>query len=337
MTRGVCSRAMAARVTPETLRKSANPVVRAIGYAFYDWTREMSTIKRIAAWSGLFLQGWAIWAATLRSLGGHSAWMTGLATNLTIFGAYLLGYGITNATLTSELVRKTELEADQAAARRIQETLIPREVEPVPGYVVATHYRPFREIGGDYFDVIRLTSDRTLIVVADVAGKGMPAALLSANIQALVRSRTHGTIDLVDIAQQIGAHVNAYTPAERYATAAFVLLEHVTGAITYVNAGHNPPMISAQGVSFLLEATGVPLGLFPESLYAARTAILPLGGTLVLYTDGLTDAIAGDAPERAVCEAMTGAPAAIVEKLKALIQTKLSADDVTLVVVQRTS
>ena len=165
----------------------------------------------------------------------------------------------------------------------------------------------------------------------------MPAALLSANIQALVRSRTHGTIDLVDIAQQIGAHVNAYTPAERYATAAFVLLEHVTGAITYVNAGHNPPMISAQGVSFLLEATGVPLGLFPESLYAARTAILPLGGTLLLYTDGLTDAIAGDAPERAVCEAMTGAPAAIVEKLKALIQTKLSADDVTLVVVQRTS
>jgi sigma-B regulation protein RsbU (phosphoserine phosphatase) len=326
---------MPLRLRPETLRKSPNPVRRVIGYAFYDWTREMSAIKRIAAWSGLFLQGLAIWAATVRSLGGPSAWMTGLATNLGIFGAYLLGYCITNATLTSELVRKTELEADQAAARTIQQTLIPQQVQPLPGYAVATHYLPFREVGGDYFDLIPLMSDSTLIVIADVSGKGVPAALLSANIQALVRSRAHGTLDLVDIAQQVSAHVNAYTPAERYATAAFLVLEHATGAITYVNAGHNPPIITGPGVNLRLEATGVPLGLFPDSPYAVRTAILPAGGTLLLYTDGLTDAIAGDAPDRVVCQALTGAPAAIVEKLKGLIQPKLNGDDVTLVVLQR--
>ena len=294
----------------------------------------MSTVKRIAAWSGIFLQGWAIWAATVRSLGGPSAWMTGLATNLAIAGGYLLGYCITNATLTSELVRKTELEADQAAARQIQQTLIPQPVEPVAGYAVATHYRPFREVGGDYFDVISLPGDDTLIVIADVSGKGMPAALLSANIQALVRSRTHGNLDLADVAQQISAHVNAYSPLERYATAVFIRLHRATGELTYVNAGHNPPMIAGSEPQ-QLEATGVPLGLFPNATYEARTATLPPGGTLLVYTDGLTDSIAGDAPERQVRKAMAGTPAETLERLTKLIQPRLTADDVTLVIVRR--
>lgn len=295
----------------------------------------MSTIKRITAWSGLFLQGFAIWAATVRSFGGPEAWMTGLGTNLAIAGTYLLGYCFTNATLTSELVRKTELEADQNAARQIQQTLIPQAVEPVSGYAIATHYRPFRQVGGDYFDVIPLAHERTLIVIADVAGKGMSAALLAANIQALVRSRAASAIDLVDVAQQINAHVHAYTPTERYATAVFVLLENATGDVIYVNAGHNAPMIAGPGASAQLRATGVPLGLFPESSYSARSEQLPPGGSLLLYTDGLTDAIEGDAPEEAVRAAMRGTPEAMLGSLKKLIQTRLSADDVTLVVVQR--
>jgi sigma-B regulation protein RsbU (phosphoserine phosphatase) len=326
---------VAARPTQGTLTKSANPIRRAIGYAFYDWTREMSTAKRLAAWSGIFLQGWAIWAATMRSIGGGpNLSANGIATNLGIAGIYLLGYCITNATLTSELLRKTELEADQAAARQIQQTLIPQQVEPVPGYAVATHYRPFREVGGDYFDVIPLPGDDTLIVIADVSGKGMPAALLSANIQALVRSRTHRNLDLVDIAQQISAHVNAYTPMERYATAAFILLHRATGEVTYVNAGHNPPMIAGPA-SQELEATGVPLGLFPNATYEARTAALPPGATLLVYTDGLTDSIAGEAPERQVRAAILGTPAETLARLTKLIQPKLAADDVTLVVVRR--
>ena len=325
---------MTARPTHDLLTKDANPFRRAIKYAFYDWTREMSTAKRIAAWSGIFLQGWAIWAFSVHSAPWDAKWPTGLLHNLGIAGAYLLGYCITNATLTSELIRKTQLETDQAAARKIQQTLIPQEVEAVPGYEVATFYRPFREVGGDYFDVIALSGERTLFVIADVSGKGVSASLLSANIQALVRSRAQGELDLAGMAGQISQHVNQYTPAERYATAAFILLHRATGEVTYVNAGHNPPMI-AGSASLQLGATGVPLGLFPGASYEASKTTLSLGETLLLYTDGLTDSIAGDAPERQVREAMTGTPAETLEHLKKLIQPKLSEDDVTLVVVRR--
>jgi serine phosphatase RsbU (regulator of sigma subunit) len=314
--------------------KSAGPIGRAIRYAFYDWTREMSTAKRIATWSGLFLQGWAIWAAAVYAVPWDYMWPAGLARDIGIAALYLLGYVIINATLTSELVRKTQLEADQAAARKIQQTLIPQEVEAVPGYEVATFYQPFREVGGDYFDVITLSGERTLFVIADVSGKGVSAALLSANIQALVRSRALGEPDLAGMAQQISQHVNQYTPPERYATAAFILLHRATGEVTYVNAGHNPPMIA--GPAYVeLEATGVPLGLFPGARYEARTAALPPGGTLLLYTDGLTDAMAGDTPERQVREALTGTPAETRERLRERIQPTLSTDDVTLVVVRR--
>lgn len=85
--------------------------------------------------------------------------------------------------------------------------------------------------------------------------------------------------------------------SERYATAAFLLLHRATGEVTYVNAGHNPPLV-AGAASVQLDAPGVPLGLFPCATYEAHTTALSPGGTLLLYTDGLTDAIAGDAPER---------------------------------------
>jgi phosphoserine phosphatase RsbU/P len=90
--------------------------------------------------------------------------------------------------LTSEFVRKTQLETDQIAARQIQQTLQPGKLEELLGYEVQAFYKPLREVGGDYFDVIELPANRTLFALADVSGKGIPAALLAANIQALVRS-----------------------------------------------------------------------------------------------------------------------------------------------------
>jgi Stage II sporulation protein E (SpoIIE) len=116
--------------------------------------------------------------------------------------------------------------------------------------------------------------------------------------------------------------------------AVFILLHRATGEVMYVNAGHHPPMI-AGSEPVQLEATGVPLGLFPNATYEARTAALPPGGTLLVYTDGLTDSIAEEAPERQVHEAMAGTPAETLERLTKLIQPKLAMDDVTLVVVRR--
>ncbi len=121
----------------------------------------------------------------------------------------------------------------------------PAKVDRLPDYEVETFYKPFRDVGGDYFDVIELADKRTLFAVADVSGKGMPAALLAAKIQALVRSIASVDTDPLALARQINRHLSRYTPIDRFATAAFIVLHRDTGELTYVNAGHNAPIFSA--------------------------------------------------------------------------------------------
>jgi hypothetical protein len=200
---------------------------------------------------------------------------------------YSVGGKLMNWMLTSEFVRKSQLEADQIAARQIQQTLTPAQVEKLPGYEMEAFYKPFRDVGGDYFDVIELEGKRTLFAVADVSGKGMPAALLTANIQALVRSIAGAGADPLALTRQINRHLSRYTPINRFATAVFVVLNHDSGELTYVNAGHNAPILVGPGPARSLEATGMPLGLFPEAPYSVETALLPPGGALLLFTDGL--------------------------------------------------
>jgi len=133
--------------------------------------------------------------------------------------AYLIGSAVMNGMLTSEFVRKTQLESDQARARQIQQALIPQKVDELPGYEVETFYQPFRDVGGDYFDVIELAGGRMLFVVADVSGKGMAAALLAANIQAMVRNIADSETNPLVFASQINQHLCHHTPADRFATA----------------------------------------------------------------------------------------------------------------------
>src|SRR4249920_3113667 len=133
----------------------------ALQYAFYDWTREMPTWKRLTTWVGMLMQGYAVYALWTRSLVWPLMWPRGLVLYSSIWLLYALGTGVLNAMLTSELFRKTQLESDQIAARKIQRTLHPEQLEEVPGYEVETFYKPFRDVGGDYFDVIELPSDRT--------------------------------------------------------------------------------------------------------------------------------------------------------------------------------
>ena len=201
----------------------------------------------------------------------------------------MVGGLIVNGMLTSELLLKTQLESDLAGARRIQQTLQPQSSITVPGYEIQTVYRPFRGVGGDYFDIVELPDNRTLFAMADVAGKGMPAALLAANVQALVR--TIPTVDShpLTLARQINQHLSRYTPDDRFVTALFIVLSHESGALTYVNAGHNAPIVSgtaSTGSTMSLDATGMPLGLFRDAEYEARP-VVPPGGALLLFTDGL--------------------------------------------------
>ena len=328
---------MPSRVQRPKLDKRTGPFRRALQYARYDWTREMPRSKRVIYWAGYLVQGYAVYCILTRSLVWPVIWPHGILLYVSVWLIYLFGSALVNGMLTSEFVRKTQLEADQIAARQIQQTLQPGKLEELPGYELETFYKPFREVGGDYFDVIELTDKRTLFAVADVSGKGMPAALLAANIQALVRSAANFEADPLALARQINRHLSRYTPSNRFATAVFIVLSRDSGELTYVNAGHNAPLVFGSGSAIALEATGMPLGLFSEAAYEARATLLPPGGALLVFTDGLTDSIPGETAENRLCDALADSSGRTMSILKSLVDPEFNEDDVTILLLKRSA
>jgi sigma-B regulation protein RsbU (phosphoserine phosphatase) len=335
---------MPSRIQQGRLDPSAGPLRRAFQYAFYDWTREMPKSKRFITWVAILFQGYALYAALMWALmvpkgllGYLLVLPKGRPGYLLAFLLYMIGYYVMNAMLTSEFVRKTQLESDQIAARQIQQTLQPERLEELPGYEVEMFYKPFRDVGGDYFDVIELPGNRSLFAVADVSGKGMAAALLAANIQALVRSIAQVEANPLALARQINKHLCRYTPSDRFATAVFIVLSRDSGELTYVNAGHNAPIVFGAGSTTSLEATGVPLGLFTGTEYEAGAAVLRPDSALLLFTDGLTDSIPGKNPEDRLRDALAKNSGRTMAEIKSLIDPKLNHDDVTILLVKRTA
>ena len=319
------------------LASSLTALTRAVRFATYDWTREMSPSRRAITMVGMGLQGYAIWAGVSRSLVWPIMWPQGLILFPVILLIYYAGYCLQNSMLASELIRKTHLESEQLAAQQIQKTLQPTTIAALPGYEVDAFYKPLRAVGGDYFDVIDLPGSRTLFAVADVAGKGIAAALLAANIQALVRSLSSAALDVPVLASQINRHLCRYTPGNRFATAVFVVLDRESGELVYVNAGHNPPIVWGGAASVFLEATGTALGWFEEANYDARRITMPTGGGLLIFTDGLPDSIPGNNPEELVCRALDGNLQRTMANLKALVDPRFNEDDVTVLLVKRKS
>ncbi|HYB62376.1 MAG TPA: PP2C family protein-serine/threonine phosphatase [Methylomirabilota bacterium] len=330
------------RLSTVKLDKSAGPIRRALQYGFYDWASEMPRSKRIITYVSRALQGYAfyfmlMWAFRLPEW--LSLYLLVLprrpVSYVLVFLLFYTGRWIQNGMLTSEFVRKTQLETDQIAARQIQQTLQPGKLEELPGYEVETFYKPLREVGGDYFDVIELPANRTLFALADVSGKGVPAALLAANIQALVRSIANVESTPLALAKQINKHLSRYTPSDRFATAVFIVLSRDSGELTYVNAGHNAPIVFCAGSTTLLEATGLPLGLFEDAEYETRTIVIRRGSTLLIFTDGLTDSIQGKNPENCLRDALAETAGQTMANLKSLVDPKFNEDDVTIVLVRR--
>lgn len=322
---------------------STSPFRRALKYASYDWTREMSKPKRLITWVAILLQGYALYCALVWALlvpkgllGYLLVLPKGPTSYLLAFLLYTTSFYVINGMLASEFVRKTQLEADQIAARQIQQTLHPQKLEELQGYKVETFYRPFREVGGDYFDVIELPNSRTLFAVADVSGKGMPAALLAANIQALVRSIANVEPDPLALARQINKHLSRYTPADRFATAVFVVLNRDSGELAYVNAGHDSPIVFCSGTTTLLESTGIPLGLFAGAEYKVGRAVIPPGGALLLFTDGLIDSIPAENPTDRLRDTLADDSQRTVATIESLIDPRLNKDDVTILLLERT-
>jgi len=156
---------------------------------------------------------------------------------------------------------------------------------------IATAMRPANTVGGDYFDVIPLGPERIAVVVGDVAGKGMPAALLMALLQGSLHTLVNAGLRGAELVATLNAHLCKSLPGNRLITLFYSELEMATGALTYVNAGHNPPfLLPASGPTRRLEPNGMALGLLADTPFTADATVLGRGDHLFLYTDGLTEA-----------------------------------------------
>ena len=184
-----------------------------------------------------------------------------------------------------------EQEREFAEARAIQEKLLPREIPQIAGYEIAAGSQSARVVGGDYFDVLPFDEGTLGICIADVAGKGMPAALLMANLQAAVRGLSSSTFPPDLLCARLNSLVYKNTASDRFITFFYAQLDGAARRLRYVNAGHNAPFVVACDGSHrrLTEGGGV-LGVFAEHVFTAGTAQLAPGDRVILFTDGVTEA-----------------------------------------------
>jgi serine phosphatase RsbU (regulator of sigma subunit) len=188
------------------------------------------------------------------------------------------------------LREKEAMERELAIAREVQRELLPRACPVVPGLLLSGACRPAVGVGGDYYDYLQFSEDRLGLVIADVAGKGIPAALLMAGLQASVRSLAGPAVEPGEVNRRLNSMLYRSTSTSRYATLFFAVYDARKRLLHYSNAGHFPPLhLSRDGVA-RLTADGIPLGLMEEARYGQAQRTLVSGDLLAMYTDGIVEA-----------------------------------------------
>lgn len=200
------------------------------------------------------------------------------------------GVGVKNALLYQENLVKTVLEEELAVARRIQQQSLPTRLPQTPRIHVAAMGVPSKYVGGDYYDCVELAGERYLIAIADVAGKGVPAALLASMVQASIRTQAQDGKPVHEVLGRLNRLVHEATPEDRFATCFLGCLGCDGPDLSFSNAGHNYPILASNGSTRFLQEGGIPLGIDPAASYPDVHVSLARGDTLVLYTDGITDA-----------------------------------------------
>jgi sigma-B regulation protein RsbU (phosphoserine phosphatase) len=199
---------------------------------------------------------------------------------------------IEKVMLHDQLIEKQRLETQLEVARQVQLELLPARDPQLEGFDISAYNFPTEEVSGDYYDWVRIYDDQIGIVIADVSGKGVPAALLMAFLRASLRAATH-----IGYAPHISMSKVNYLLWEsiernQFVTAFYGILDSANRTLAYCNAGHNPPfLMEADGKVHFEERGGVPLGMFRDTRYYEYFANIEPGQLLVLYTDGVTEAM----------------------------------------------
>jgi sigma-B regulation protein RsbU (phosphoserine phosphatase) len=216
-------------------------------------------------------------------------------TNLLRTVAAQTGMALENSRLTeaiaSEMAQRELLSREIEIAREVQQRLFPQTMPEVPALQYAGHCRPARGVGGDYYDFLGLTGGSLGIAIGDVSGKGIPAALLMASLQASVRgqSLTRGK-DVAGLMANVNRLVFDASQSNRYATFFYAQFEPATRKLVYTNGGHNPPVVLRGADAIQLDVGGPPVGLFRETSYEQAEMQLQAGDLLLFFTDGISEA-----------------------------------------------
>ena len=195
------------------------------------------------------------------------------------------------------LREKEAMEREIEIAREVQRELLPRTFPVVNGLELAGACNPAVGVGGDYYDFLPFAEDRLGLVIADVSGKGISAALLMAGLQASVRSLALPALTPCEVICRLNAMLYRSTAAERYATMFFGIYDARHRTLTYSNAGHYPPLHFCHDGTAKLVADGIPIGLMEDARYGEGTRHLLPGDMLALYTDGIIEAPGPDGTE----------------------------------------
>lgn len=202
---------------------------------------------------------------------------------------------IQNDLLQLEMVVRERLETEVQLARQIQQTFIPQSLPNHPAWQLAARWRTARQVGGDFYDVIELPNKKLGIFIADVADKGMPAALFMALTRTLVRAAVIETNSPAEALGRVNDLLLPDTQQGMFVTAVYGELDMEQGKFTYVNAGHNPPFwVKANGEIEKLTRTAIALGVMEQPNIQERTISISFGDKLLLYTDGLTEAFSSE-------------------------------------------
>jgi sigma-B regulation protein RsbU (phosphoserine phosphatase) len=205
--------------------------------------------------------------------------------------ALLISLLLVNLLVLLEVADRLSLKGELEVAREIQLAMLPAGTYVAADIEVCGATRPANTVGGDFYDVLPLRDGRVILALGDVAGKGSPAALLMALLLAVLRTLVDEELEPQQLVERLNMQIWRHTPSSRFITIFYGVYNPSTGSLVYVNAGQNPPLINRRDGTFeRLAATGIALGMFDRSTYAARETRIEPGELLILYSDGITEA-----------------------------------------------
>ena len=277
--------------------------------------------------------------------GGIGAFEANELRLLALFGNQV-AIALENARLHREALEKQAMERDLELAATIQKNILPKSIPQFEDLEIAALSRPARQVGGDYHAFFTRDGIVTALV-ADVAGKSMPAALLVSALHAVLQLLFAEGRELGEIATELNRHIHSWSAENKFITMIMVSIDRENETIQYVNAGHNPGYLITNGRLETIKSHGLPIGILPNSRYLAQTRAFPAGSYAVLYSDGITEAenVEGEEFENERLEAILtehiGESAELIrnqiaDAVDAFVGEAPQKDDETIVIVQRT-